>query len=50
LTDAQLAAAQATFVEAFHTALLVCAAFAAFGLLTALVRGSEKATTRIDQI
>ena len=42
LTDAQRTAAQTTFIDAFHTALLVCAAFAAFGVITALVRGQER--------
>jgi hypothetical protein len=41
LTGPQLAAAQSTFIDAFHIALLVCAAFAALGVLTALVRGQE---------
>ncbi len=33
---------QATFLHGFHTALLVCAAFAALGALAALVRGRER--------
>jgi len=33
---------QNTFVSSFHTALLVCAAFAALGIFTALARGNEK--------
>jgi EmrB/QacA subfamily drug resistance transporter len=41
LNDDALAAAQTTFDHAFHTALWVCAAFAAVGVLTALVRGPE---------
>ena len=32
---------QNTFVNGFHYALLLCAAFAALGILTALVRGDE---------
>src|SRR5438067_3242597 len=32
---------QQTFVTSFHAALLVCAAFAALGIFTALARGSE---------
>jgi hypothetical protein len=31
---------QQTFVNSFHTALLVCAAFAALGIFTALARGN----------
>jgi hypothetical protein len=41
LSGADLVATQATFLTALHTAFLVCAAFAALGVLTALVRGSE---------
>ena len=48
LTGPQLAAAQSTFIDAFHTALLVCAAFAAVGVLTALVRGSEQPSTPLS--
>ncbi len=33
---------QQTFVSSFHMALLVCAAFAALGIFTALARGSDK--------
>jgi EmrB/QacA subfamily drug resistance transporter len=32
---------QQTFVSGFHAALLICAAFAAIGIFTALVRGNE---------
>jgi EmrB/QacA subfamily drug resistance transporter len=32
---------QQTFVSGFHAALLLCAAFAAIGIFTALVRGNE---------
>ena len=32
-----------TFTNAFHTAFIVCASIAAFGVLTSLVRGNEKA-------
>jgi EmrB/QacA subfamily drug resistance transporter len=35
-------ALQATFLHGFHTALLVCAAFAGLGALAALVRGRER--------
>lgn len=34
-------ALQQTFVSSFHTALLLCAAFAALGIFTALARGNE---------
>jgi len=34
-------ALQQTYVTSFHAALLVCAAFAALGIFTALARGSE---------
>jgi EmrB/QacA subfamily drug resistance transporter len=44
LTDDQIAATQATFIDALHTAFLVCAAFAAVGVLTALVRGKDQPT------
>ena len=37
---------QNTFVNSFHIALLVCATFAAFGILTALARGNEKIATK----
>jgi EmrB/QacA subfamily drug resistance transporter len=33
---------QNTFVSSFHIALLVCSAFAALGIFTALARGNEK--------
>jgi len=32
---------QQTFVSGFHAALILCAAFAAIGIFTALVRGNE---------
>ncbi len=41
LSGADLVATQETFLTALHTAFLVCAAFAALGVITALVRGSE---------
>ncbi|HWZ17844.1 MAG TPA: MFS transporter [Ktedonobacteraceae bacterium] len=37
---------QNTFVNSFHIALLVCAAFAALGIFTALARGNEKTATK----
>jgi hypothetical protein len=40
--EGSLAAEQATFLDGFRTAMLVCAAFAAVGVLTALVRGNER--------
>ena len=38
---AHIASLQQTFVTSFHAALLVCAAFAALGIFTALARGNE---------
>ncbi|MGH8092593.1 MAG: MFS transporter [Chthoniobacterales bacterium] len=46
LTPAQTAALQETFVAGLDAAFLVCAAFAAAGVLTALARGSETAPRR----
>jgi hypothetical protein len=43
LAPAQLAAIQAAFASALHAAFVVCAALAAFGVLTAFVRGQESA-------
>lgn len=43
LTPANMLAQQQIFVTSFHAALLVCAAFAALGIFTALARGSETA-------
>jgi EmrB/QacA subfamily drug resistance transporter len=40
-TPAQVAALQQTFVAGFSSAFVVCAAIAALGVLTSLVRGSE---------
>ena len=40
-------ALQQTFVSSFHTALLVCAAFAALGIFTALARGNEAAVKKV---
>jgi EmrB/QacA subfamily drug resistance transporter len=42
LLGVRQAGAEATFVHAFQTALLVCAVFAAVGTLIALVRGRER--------
>jgi hypothetical protein len=36
-----VAALQATFVQSFHATFLVCAAIAAIGIFTSLVRGPE---------
>ncbi len=41
-------ALQQTFVSGFHTALLVCAAFAALGIFTALARGNETAVKKVQ--
>ena len=38
---------QNTFVSSFHSALLVCAAFAALGIFTALARGNEMAVKKV---
>jgi len=38
---------QQTFVNSFQAALLVCAAFAALGIFTALARGSEAAVKKV---
>src|SRR3989442_380177 len=38
---------QNTFVNSFHTALLLCAAFAALGIFTALARGNESAVKKV---
>lgn len=38
----KLVALQITFVTSFHAAFLVCAAFAAIGIFTALARGDER--------
>jgi EmrB/QacA subfamily drug resistance transporter len=43
LSPASISGLQQTFVSGFHGALLVCAAFAATGIFTALARGSEVA-------
>ena len=41
LAPAQVSALQQTFVGALHAAFVVCAAIAALGIVTALVRGKE---------
>ncbi len=41
LSTTSMHALQQTFVSSFHAALLVCAAFAALGIFTALARGKE---------
>ena len=41
-------ALQQTFVTSFHAALLVCAAFAALGIFTALARGNEAAVKKVQ--
>jgi MFS family permease len=42
LPPTQVSALQQTFVNSFHTTFLVCAAIAAIGILTSLVRGKEQ--------
>jgi len=41
ISSTSIAGLQQTFVSSFHAALLVCAAFAALGIFTALARGKE---------
>lgn len=41
LNETALEATQETFLTALHTAFLVCAAFAALGVIASLLRGSE---------
>jgi len=41
-TTTNLVALQNTFVSSFHASFLVCAAFAAVGIFTALARGNEE--------
>ncbi len=41
LSTSSVSALQNTFLAGFHAAFLVCAAFAAIGIFTALVRGNE---------
>ncbi len=47
LSPERVSALQNTFINSFHAALLVCAAFAAVGIFTALARGDEKVEIRI---
>jgi EmrB/QacA subfamily drug resistance transporter len=42
-----MSALQHTFVSSFHMALLVCAAFAALGIFTALARGNEATVKKV---
>lgn len=60
LSSASVSGLQSMFVNSFHAALLVCAAFAALGIFTALARGNgvavkngapilESATTHLDK-
>jgi EmrB/QacA subfamily drug resistance transporter len=42
LSTTKIAGLQFTFVNSFHAALLVCAAFAAIGIFTALAKGSDR--------
>ncbi len=46
LPASRVSALQQTFVSGFHAALLLCAAFAAIGIFTALVRGNESKKRR----
>jgi hypothetical protein len=45
LAAGELSALQLTFLSSFRAALLACAAFAAIGIGTALVRGQERSPT-----
>ena len=47
ISTAQLSALQNTFVSSYHAALLVCAAFAALGIFTALARGNDRAAKSV---
>src|SRR5436309_14518526 len=46
LPPTSISGLQNTFVSSFHAALLVCAAFAALGIFTALARGNGVAVKR----
>ena len=46
-STASIAALQSTFVSSFHVALLVCAAFAAIGIFTALAKGNDRAVQSV---
>ncbi len=50
LSTSGVSALQNTFLAGFHAAFLVCAAFAAIGIFTALVRGNEHKSrqTRVE--
>jgi len=47
LPSTSISGLQNTFVNSFHAALLVCAAFAALGIFTALARGNEVAVKKV---
>ena len=47
LSSTSISGLQQTFVSSFHAALLVCAAFAALGIFTALARGNEAAAKKV---
>ncbi len=46
LSSAEISTLQHLFLRSFRAALTVCAVFAALGIVTALVRGSERPTAR----
>ncbi len=46
LSEAQIAMLQSTFSSGFHAAFIVCAAIAALGVFTSLVRGQEAVAAR----
>lgn len=47
LSATSISGLQNTFVNSFHAALLVCAAFAALGIFTALARGNEAGVKKV---
>jgi MFS family permease len=49
LPSASVSGLQQTFMSSFHAALLVCAAFAALGIFTALARGNEVAVKKAKE-
>jgi MFS family permease len=49
LPSASIGGLQQTFVSSFHAALLVCAAFAALGIFTALARGNGEAVKSVER-
>lgn len=50
LSTEHISALQNTFTNGFHTAFIVCAAIAALGVFTSLVRGKEEVSRRKPQV